>query len=588
MKLKTRLQENENKIWALGLSAVLCMLIGVFFDYYYALNDDVLIKDILAGVYTGVPESRNIQMLYPISFLISLFYRVVRVLPWYGIFMNLCHFGSLYLITERLLEFCRTRRSKAVTVLVESGVVITLLLQDLVFVQYTVTCTFLAAAATFRFYASKADVSVKQFFKNNLLSVVLVTVAYWVRSEMLLLLLPLVCVTGLCKWACEKPFFTKENAAKYFSVLGAILAGVVLSQGVHVLAHSGQEWQQFTEYFDNRTELYDFQTIPVYEGNEEFYESIGMSESEQILLINYNFSLDEEINEDSLGKIAEYAAELKEGTVSFKETLKKAVINYKYRTFHETDYPWNMFVLVMYGIVLVAALCNRHFRFAWELGCLGIVRTGLWMFILYRGRDPERITHSLYLMEFVILLAFFVVECAKEKKRFLWLKAGCAVALTGMCVLGIGSTVEKVQNEYIQREEVNKELIALQQYTKENPENFYFVDVYSTVKYSEKLFANVDNTLSNYDIMGGWASKSPLMRKKWQCFDIVTMEQALLQNEKVYVIVRADEPEGMPPVQDWLPGYYADKDIETVLQKTDGIYVGETEVFSVYILNPTE
>lgn len=584
MKLVTKLKENENRIWALGLSVLLCAVISIFFDYYYALNDDVLIKDILAGVYTGIPDGRNIQMLYPISFLLSLLYRLVRGIPWYGIFMNLCHFGSVYLITERLLGFCKKRWAKAVTVFVEALVVIALLLQDLVYVQYTVTCTLLAAAATFCFYTSKADVSVKKFFCSNLWSVILVTIAYCVRSEMLLLVLPLICVTGLCKWACEKPFFTKENAAKYFSVLGAILAGIVLSQGIHMLAYSGEDWQQFNEYFDNRTELYDFQTIPPYEGNEAFYESIGMSENEQILLVNYNFGLDEEINAERLGEIAKYAAELKAGTVSFKDNLREAVINYKYRTFHATDYPWNMFVLVMYGVVLLTALCNKRFRFLWELICLGVVRTGLWMFILYRGRDPERITHSLYLMELVILFAFWVVECAKDKKMFTWIKAGSAVILTGMCFLGIGGSIEKVQSEYVLREEVNAELLALQQYTKENPENFYFVDVYSTVKYSEKLFGNIDNTISNYDIMGGWASKSPLTTKKLQYFGIDTMEQALLQKENVYMVVRGDEPAGMPAVQEWLPDYYAEKGIKIVLEKADIIYAENTEAFDVYSL----
>ncbi len=95
MKVKIWLKQKENHIWALGLSVVLCAAIGIFFDYYYDLNDDVLIKDILAGVYTGTPEGRNIQMLFPLSFVISLFYRVARGLPWYGIFLCLCHFGSI-------------------------------------------------------------------------------------------------------------------------------------------------------------------------------------------------------------------------------------------------------------------------------------------------------------------------------------------------------------------------------------------------------------------------------------------------------------------------------------------------------------
>ena len=51
---------------------ILLLLLGLRFDYYYDLNDDVLMKDILSGVYTGAFESRNVQMLFPLSLILSL------------------------------------------------------------------------------------------------------------------------------------------------------------------------------------------------------------------------------------------------------------------------------------------------------------------------------------------------------------------------------------------------------------------------------------------------------------------------------------------------------------------------------------
>lgn len=582
MKLTEKLKQKENCIWALGFSAVLCIVISIFFDYYYDLNDDVLMKDILAGVYTGTPEGNNIQMLFPISFVISLFYRIVRVIPWYGVFFTVCHFGSIYLITNKLLGFFKKRTAKLAAVLLEACAIVTLLLKDLVFVQYTITATLLASAAAFLFYTSDSQVSVKQFFKENLLSIILVTVAFCIRSEMLLLVLPLICVTGLCKWAGEKPFFTKENAAKYFAVFGGIIAGIVLCQGIHIVANSGEDWKEFTTFFDNRTELYDFQTIPPYEGNEAFYESIGMTESEQSLLVNYNFGLQDDIDAKCMGEIATYAASIKKDSGSLADNLNIALSEYKYRTFHDTDYPWNLFVIAMYGLVFVAALGNKRFRFIWELACLGIVRSGLWLFIIYRGRAPERITHSLYWMELIILLAFFLVESKENKRMVTWLKAAAAGVAVLLGAWRLDNSITATHTEFVRREEVNKELISLQAYTREHSENFYFFDVYSSVKYSEKLFVNVDNSLSNYDIMGGWASKSPLMEKKYAQFGIETMEQALLEQDNVFVIVRIEEPDTLPYVKDWLPQYYADQGIEVILEKTEGIFTDGKEIFAVY------
>lgn len=588
MDFKAWLRQKENHIWALGLSILLCAVIGIFFDYYYDLNDDVLIKDILAGVYTGTPEGRNIQMLFPLSFFISLFYRVARGVPWYGIFLCLCHFGSIYLITERLLGFLKKRAVKAVVLFLEAAVVVSLFLRELVFTQYTVTCTLLAAAAAFLFYTSKEEKTVKKFFLRNLPCILLVTIAFQLRSEMLLLVLPLICVTGLCRWSCEKPFFTKENAAKYFSVFGGILAGLALSQGIHMAAHAGADWQEFNRYFDNRTELYDFywQWRPSYEGNEAFYESIGMTKYSRMLIENYNFGLDESIDADVLKKISGYAAETRKQQASFTATLKQAVSDYKYRTLHDTDYPWNLFVFAMYAMVLIAALQNRHFRFLWELPCLFFVRSGLWLFILYRGRAPERITHSLYLMEFVILLALLLRECkeGKESRLQAVLNPCFGVILAGLCLVSVGGSVKAVCGEYETREDTNRAWAALQNYIGEREGNFYFVDVYSTVHYSEKLFCNVDNTISNYDIMGGWISKSPLNEKKFRYFDIASMEQALLYQENVFVIVQAKEPESLPPFEGSLSGYYAEKGETVELYKADSILLEGEEIFCIYKL----
>lgn len=576
-KIMKNLKQQENCIWAFGLAAFLCAGIGIFFDYYYAINDDLVMKDILAGAYTGTPEGRNIQMLFPLSWLISLFYRVSQSLPWYGIFLCACHFGCIFLLTKRLLSFFHKTWTKAVAVVLEAGLIVTLLLYELVFVQYTVTSALLASTAAFLFYTADSSGPVKVFFRRNIASIVLVVVAFQMRTEMLLLLLPLICVTGLCRWACEKPFFTKENAAKYFSVFWGILVGLLLSQGVHMAAHTGEDWQQFYHFFDSRTQLYDFlwQWHPLYEGNEVFYDSIGMTQNSQMLIENYNFGLDEKIDANLLDKINEKANECRKEQTSFTETLKQAVIDYKYRTFHETDLPWNLFVIILYIMVLVCALGNRRLRFVWELACLAIVRTGLWMFILYRGRVPERITHPLYLMEFVILTAFLLVECKSAQKGFTYLRAGITGVFLVLCFLHIQGSVEKSREEYIRKESVYKEWEALQAYLKDNAECFYFMDVYSWSKYTDKMFVNVDNSIQNYDIMGGWISKSPLMEKKFRCFGIVTIEQALLEGQNIYLINKGED-------WSWLTGYYADKGIKVSMQKIDSIMMEDTEFLGIY------
>ena len=53
------------------LPGLLCLLLflwtGLAWDYYFDLNDDVLIRDILSGVYTGEPEALTAQLLWPLA-----------------------------------------------------------------------------------------------------------------------------------------------------------------------------------------------------------------------------------------------------------------------------------------------------------------------------------------------------------------------------------------------------------------------------------------------------------------------------------------------------------------------------------------
>lgn len=621
MKLKVWFTKNANWMIGLLLTLGLAIFAGLRFDYYFDLNDDVLMKDILAGVYTGTPEGHNIQMLWLISAIISLFYKIARSLPWYGLFLTGCHYACLFLILKRSLRFCHTYLGKAAVALTETVLLGSLLLEHFVFAQYTVTCTLLAGTAVFLFFttpkveeetavtsklveatSAAPKLVVGEFITKNIPAVLLVTLAFLVRSEMLLLVLPMICVAGVIKWGSEQVIFTKEHAIQYFSVFGLIILGLLVGQGSHMLAYSSKEWRTFTEFFDNRTELYDFQTPPAYEGNEAFYESIGLTESERILFDNYNFGMDEEIDEKMVGEIAVYAGQLKSAEQPFGEKLKEKLTFYVYRLSRGhgvtgSDFPWNYAIIIGYLAVLVLSLLQKKWSICWKLPFLFGVRTLLWFYILMGDRDPERITHSLYLMELCILGAMLLVEGNAisliqrhklDKKSVNTPKWTSQQVLLGLCMgafllYGLIISPERISaidQQQNQRAQVNAPYLELYDYfsTGEQANNFYLIDVYSSVSYSEKMFENVDNSLDNYDIMGGWACKSPLQRKKLAAFGINNMEQALREMDSVYFVRESDED------MDWLPNYYAGHDTPVETQLVDTV-AGIFEIYQVKVVD---
>ena len=598
MALKDFIRKQENFIGTCFLLLVIMIITAVRYDYYFDLNDDVLMKDILAGVYTGEPEGHNIQMLWLVSGFVSLLYRIAGGLPWYGLFLCTCHYCSLGLIVHRSLTFCEKLSGKALLLFTEGVLIVGLFLPHLVSAQYTITCTLLVAAATFLFITTDAKLPAKEFIRKNILSVLLVFLAYLIRSEMCLLVFPLVCVAGVIKWGSENVIFTKENLVKYLTVIGGILAGILIGQGSHMLAYGSGQWRAFTEYFDNRTELYDFQTIPEYAEHQAFYESIDMTESERDLLENYNFGLDEKIDEKLVGKVAAYAAANRKQEKPFGESLKAAMGNYVRRTLYgpshnESDYPWNVVILFSYLAVFTTAMISKEakllprlLQIVWKLGFLGCARSVLWLWLIMRERVPVRISHSMYLMELCILLGMLMLQCQDLRKSSdgqkperhakinLSFSIGILYALLG--VLFIGHSVAVTDADVLQKAENNVRYNKLYRYLEqeENQNNFYFMDVYSSVLYTEKMFADVDNTINNYDIMGGWACKSPLYRKKLAAFGMTTMEEGLVSMENVYYVQEAGAD------TKWLTDYYEDQEKPVTLTAVE-MPVEEFELYRV-------
>ena len=105
-------QINKELIASVLIVVAVMIVTACLGDYFFDLNDDCLMKDILSGAYTGVPEGHNIQMLYPISLFISLLYRLGSNLDWYGIFLCFCQYFCIFLIIHRLVNITSDMKKK--------------------------------------------------------------------------------------------------------------------------------------------------------------------------------------------------------------------------------------------------------------------------------------------------------------------------------------------------------------------------------------------------------------------------------------------------------------------------------------------
>ena len=605
----------QNCILPLLIIGISAILMGVCFDFYFDLNDDTMMRDIMSGIYSGVPDGHNMQTLYPLGALIALCYRLNGSFPWYGAFLFLCQFGCFCAVGVRLCALADTSfmqgRAQTGDDNLESGIgaaetrwrfagkLFCLLglvlfqwgiwLAHMVNVQYTITCAMLAGTAIFLFLTSQG---------TYILPLLLFLLAFQLRSEMALLVLPLLGLAGAFCWWEDRPVFTEDNLKKYGGLLLLLLAGMGLSLGADALAYGG-DWVGFRQFFDDRTTIYDFyREVVTEDGFDADLDELGASFGVRILLENYNYGLDERIDTQMLSNVATYARECVGGAKDWGAIFRESLFLYRYRSFHGGDAPYNLLVMLGYAaniIAIVMLFCKGEKKSRAEkllsavvqLFLIFLTRSALWMFILMRGRDPERITHSLYLVEFCLLAGLFLrylqhasagsearAESVPETEDSVLHSVGSAAvrnlvygATAALFLLSTASLIKNVpavQADQERRREINADWEAIDAYCRTHLNTFYFEDVYSTVAFSGKLLECRDNAPANYDIAGGWMCKSPLYREKLAAFGIEDAADALTEGKADFIMSDAEaEQRGLT----WLAVPYAENGLEVYVEE---------------------
>ncbi|MBQ3789527.1 MAG: hypothetical protein II800_01200 [Lachnospiraceae bacterium] len=579
--------------------------------FYLELNDDALIRDIVSGVYTGAPVARDIQNLYPFGLIVSLLYRILPEVPWFGGLLFALQALALLVILVRSIGLVRRDR---LPIRIRLGITLiwaaitVLILPHFLFVQYSVTVGLLAAAAAYLFITGDAT-------RHYVGGVVLTGTAFLIRSEMLLLLLPMILVALLFRYAGEirasradneelpgfvdlirYPFITSHYRRFGVTFLSLILV-LAACWSLDRIGYAPEEWDSFVRFFDARTEVYDFTGVPAWEGNEEFYRAVGLDESDVTLLENYNFGLAEEIDADAMERIAEYGRSL---LPSAAVRLGKAAREYFYRLHHlgfpedftwpQTDAPWNLVVLFLYlalGIAVwlrtpdTAERGRRIGNALWRPIVLFSVRSVLWLWLLSTGRAPVRVTGPLFYVETAILSGALLMLMLKERAEvvretdrkdpadreagtigakerisrsltILRIALAAAIAVIA-CVYGVQSC-RVIEQEESKRALANQAYTALRDRCARDRDSLYLFDVYSSVAETRPLFREARKTgrPDNLDLLGGWAVKSPAWRDKLDRYGFDDAAEALLADD-VYFVTR----EGEEFAPDWIIGFYA-------------------------------
>lgn len=543
----------------------------------YYLNDDVTMRSIISGAYTGTPDGHAVYMKYPLTCLLAGLYRLSGglgiTLPWFDLFLG----GCIWLAGAGILAGCwESMAEKGIRLRILwglAGVLLFagLLLPQYLYLHYTIVAAILAGSALFSWENGS----------RRGLSLVLLGLCYLVRSQVFFLSLPFLLVAvldGLLQARRAEKEGLLLEAGKQGKALLLLTVMTVLLWGIDSIGYGSEAWQSYREYNDSRTALYDYTDFLSTDRYQESYEELGLTREQFMVLSHYDTMLDPAIDAGVLDQAVQQIREQKQevGTWAF---LQQCIEAY-YRHIRYDGRPYSLVWLGCYGILLLLQAVHRKWDRLLLTGALAAGRSLIWIYLIAQGRFPERIWVSLYLMEILLLLGMLLRECREKKEersgsrqqRLMVLTAVLCLALFAGAVPGQLQEADRRAAEQRSRQE---EWEILTDSLEKREGSLYLMDVFSAAAYAGKLY---EADAGQVMLLGGWMTHSPLAQQRLAQYGAGDAAEAM-QQPGVYLVAAKEQN------MDWLQSYLEKRLGGLRLQERETIVCSEGTAFTVYQLS---
>lgn len=526
--------KTKNGIAGAAVTILLFAFLFVAFDMLYCLNDDMMIQSILSGTFSGKTSGMSVYLSMPLSTVLALLYGIVPQIPWLGVFFALCYALCFFLVLYRNYEEAESVAQRILMTFFQILVFFAIFFAGYLLPHYTVVAALVGGCGIFLLITGASDNKGKNI-KNYMPGIFLLWLCYLIRTKVFLLLLPFLAIAGLVMLLHREKKERIDFLKKLALPVALFALGILLFFGINYAAYYLGDWAAYTGYNDARTTLYDYVGIDTTEEMMDNYEAAGFSQEEVRMYKSYNLLLEESNSHEAMEALASCKEAEKE---SVSARLYNALVTYKARALHQQeDMPYQYLALGLYGIILLYVVLTKQYRMCLPVILCGMARSLCWVYLIYAGRYPQRVTMSIFIMETFLLLAIWKVAAHKRNGKQMVHTALCAIAV----LLFSWAAVYSVKDSLLQYENqiaVNESEGILYSYMQEREDAFFLVDVYATVNYTEYAVREYDSAYENYLVLGGWLTESPLLFRKLQKEGYTSALQALREGENVYLVLK--------------------------------------------------
>ncbi len=544
----------EKKWFSFVTLSIAMIVIMILCPPVFYLNDDVAMRSILSGAYTGTPNGHAVYMKYPLTGVLALLYRVLGFVPWMELF-----FAFSILLCMSFFADCFASR------LMGCVLALGIYMPFVLYMHYTLVAALLAATAIFLLV--KGDKELKAW--------VLLLLSFLIRSQVGLLSLPFV----LCAWVWRVGLLDggqrKQEGIRMLKWGVIWIAAVLCCSLSHSICYSSPEWKEYLDYNDSRTLLYDYTNFLSVDTYGENCTAYGMTSTEYDILYNYNNMLDSSIDAQRMEEIADKVSESMKPAGDILSSMKNSVRQY-FTHIRYDDAPLNYIWL---GAVLILGCCCVLSKRWFMLGIVAVLELGrsvVWIYLIWKGRFPQRVSQSLYLLEILLLLGMLMVLAGQMK----WSEKGkkiMAWGLAAVLLIACGIQWKHTLADMKYRDDVQQGWEIVKGYCEERPETIFFADVFSVVQYAESQYTR---DCENIVLLGGWLSASPLSGEIFEKIGVADAGEALYDVKEVRLLAVKDRD-----VQ-WLEEYLQERFGPCELKETGVIVLQDGRDFAEYGVYP--
>lgn len=525
------------------MSAVCYIIIYKCFPMVYAINDDVAMRDIASGAFSGEPDAHLIFIKYVLGILLSGMYRIFPGYDWYGFLMTGLIGLCLGILLYRGLSDIVSRKKKIAYLLAVLVLFICVGLQHLVIFQWTMTAGVTGATGVFLFYTSSEKNKLKNILEE-ITAVILLILTFCIRSDVLFMVVPAAAICYLFKYVKISRRGRRKFHIQHVWFWILLIGGCTVVIFIEKSAYRSEEWKKYQAFNNSRSEVYDFYGIPDFEENQDFYKSIDMGEPEVQALENYSLFLIDGIYEYKMEEIAEYAKDRveKDGIIKrLGKGMQGIYADFKLDIY--APLSWLAAAVCIFAVLLCWRRKSRQFYLLFA--CMGI-QLLLWCYLGLQGRIVERVSFSMHfymlLLAGAILYKEFMEGRAWDSGIWVWTRESNFLVSSLVIVLVVVALLEwdEVKQEALQKVERNQENVELCNYLEEHKENVYLMHTYSTSHYTDNFKIRKPAEFSNIVSLGDWQSFSPIEIRKREVLGILNARDALYTQENVYAVSRFD------------------------------------------------